>query len=37
MKRTRFLPVFLSLGVLTLTLSAAPSLHAQDAAAADTL
>ncbi len=37
MKRTRFLPVFLSLGVLTLTLSAAPSLHAQDAAAEDTL
>ena len=37
MKRTRFLPVFLSLGVLTLTLSAAPPLHAQDAAAEDTL
>ena len=37
MKRTRFLPVFLLLGVLTLTLSAAPSLHAQDAAAEDTL
>ena len=37
MKRTRFLPVFLSLGVLSLTLSAAVSLHAQDAAAEDTL